>query len=96
MALTFTGLLLDVMGAILLVSGLLHRDMTVIRLAHLAMEQPRTWTQRIAFAAARRVGSRDPRATIDATAEELEQALWGLILLVTGFLFQAAGTWLSR
>jgi len=95
MTLTFAGLFADVIGATLLVAGLLYRDLAIIRQAN-PPARAETWTQRIIFAGASWIGSTKALATFDATGEELEQASWGWLLLVLGFILQACGIWFAR
>lgn len=94
------GLCLDILGAGLLVRGILLRDMAIIRTMRplLKAEPPpeSTWARRVALRVAFCLGSSDvARMTPDHIGNYTE-TLWGLLLLVLGFLLQLVGQLLAH
>ncbi len=96
---TTAGLTLDILGATLLVSGLLWTHMAAFRATRKLMEvqgaTPRGWGNRIALRIAWWVGYRDVRATEPTLTGDYVDAFWGLMLLALGFLGQLLGVVLS-
>jgi hypothetical protein len=89
------GLFADICGAIMLVYGLLQRDMAVFRAMHDSLEDegamPRTWHQMLPLRIAFRFGSDDVSRTSPGHLEGYIANFWGLALLILGFVSQAIG-----
>jgi hypothetical protein len=89
------GLLADICGAMILVYGLLQRDMAMFRGMRETLENedapPRTWHRTFPLWIAFRFGSRDVTMTSPGHLEEYVANFWGLALLIFGFASQAIG-----
>jgi hypothetical protein len=87
------GLFADICGAIMLVYGLLQRDMFRGMRETLENEDaaPGTWHRTFPLWIAFRFGSRDATMTSPGRLEEYVGNFWGLALLILGFVSQAIG-----
>jgi hypothetical protein len=94
------GLCLDILGAGLLVRGILLRDMAILLAMRplLKAEAPpeNTWGRRFALRLAFCLGSRDVARTTPDHIGSYAETLWGLLLLVVGFLLQLIGQVLAH
>ena len=91
--LSLLGLFFDILGALVLVCGVLVRLMTTFRFMEVDGTQP--WHRRLPLRIARHFGSKDVRNTTPDLLGEYSSTFWGFLLLVLGFTFQALGQWRS-
>ena len=91
------GLLLDIVGAYVLVRGVLSRDMATLRAIRLVVPSPQgSWVRLLALKAAFLFGSKDIKKSEPDFAGAYADMFWGLILLGLGFVGQLLGQVLAK
>lgn len=96
LALTLTGLVWDITGAITLAIGLMQVAMARLRQAsERGVTIECSLAQRMPLWIALQFGSREPQDTESYTLEELTETFYGVALLVSGFAFQFGGALLG-
>ena len=95
----FTGLLMDITGASLLIISIMSRPATYFRIAKGLVRGDRTffqwWVRDFPLALAATFGSKDARDSQPSMEEDLKDNVWGLLLLVLGFGLQALAAWIQ-
>ena len=93
----FTGLLMDITGASLLIISIMSRLATYFRIAKGLVRGDRTffqwWVRDFPLALAATFGSKDARGSQPSMEEDLKDNVWGLLLLLLGFGLQALAVW---
>jgi hypothetical protein len=92
---SLAGLAADIAGAVVLVNGLLVRDMAILHNMRELLKQERAmptgWYRSIPVSVAFRLGSDDARKTPPAHLDDYAANFWGLSLLIIGFVLQGIG-----
>jgi hypothetical protein len=93
----FTGLLIDITGASLLIISIMSRPATYFRITKGLVRGDRTflqwWVRDFPLALAATFGSKDTRDSQPSMEEDLKDNVWGLLLLLLGFGLQALAVW---
>jgi hypothetical protein len=95
----FTGLLMDITGASLLIISIMSRPPTYFRIAKGVVRGDRTffqwWVRDFPLALAATLGSKDAKDSQPSMEEDLKDNVWGLLLLLVGFGLQALAVWVQ-
>jgi hypothetical protein len=95
----FTGLLMDITGASLLIISIMSRPPAYFRIAKGVVRGDRTffqwWVRDFPLALAATLGSKDAKDSQPSMEEDLKDNVWGLLLLLVGFGLQALAVWVQ-